>query len=492
MNWVLIFNFLTCWIFSLSISYYLMINLQWYNYSFYRVFTKHHKFLWHIFYFFAPTLLFIITGFYTSQIVFYGFSILFYFLFFPYLLLWIINLDKKLQFTRRVKTFFGILFLFLLLHQITSIILKATFHSITFIIPVVLAFFISSWYEKILFNRYLALAKSKVNHLKDLKIIAVTGSFGKTSIKNFLEQILSVQYQVYATPRSVNTIKGIVSDVNENLQKNIQIYIAEAGARQKGDIKEIAQLLNPHYAIIGEIGAQHIEYFKTIENITQTKFELLESKRLQKAFIYQANPLPQDIQKNKVTLYPDQLKDTEATLDKTSFSLKIDGVFYPFETNVLGTFNIANLSVAILMAHELKIPIPTIQKIISNIKPIPHRLQKSVARGKIILDDSFNGNLNGMLEAIRIASLYEGRKIIITPGLVESDLQSNIALAKAIDEVFDLAIITGDLNSKILSNHIKNPQKIILKNKSQLENILLTSTHKGDLLLFANDAPNFI
>lgn len=492
---ILVIDSVICWVFAIAISFYLITNLQWYNYSFHRVFTKHHKFNWHIYYFFLPLLCFLFAASGYSQIIFYIFGILCFGCYIPFLLLWHLRLDKRLVFTKRIITFFIILVFLLILHQIlfslTSIV------PLSFLLPVFLAFIVSSLYEKILFSRYLSIAKIKINFSRNLKVISITGSFGKTSIKNFLYQILRTQFQIYATPRSVNTIKGIVSDINENLDSKCQIYIAEAGARQKGDIKKIAQLLNPQYVVVGEIGAQHIEYFKTLDNITKTKFELLQSRRLEKAFVYQGNEglhqnIPPSISKDKIFHYPGNLQNVCATLEKTTFDLEIKKEFFHFETNILGNFNVSNLSVAILISAYLGVSIEKIQRCVANMEPIAHRLQKSVVGGKIILDDSFNGNLIGMKEAIRISSFHTGKKVIITPGLVESDTPSNIELAKAIDEVFDLVIITGDLNSKLLSEHIKRPQKIILKNKTQLENILLTSTHKGDLLLFANDAPNFI
>ena len=130
--------------------------------------------------------------------------------------------------------------------------------------------------------------------------------------------------------------------------------------------------------------------------------------------------------------------------------------------------------------------------ILNNIKAVDHRLHISRVNGKVILDDSFNGNLEGMLEAVKISSTHDGRKVIITPGIVESTDEANIELAKAIDDVFDIAIITGDINQQILVNNIKKAQVVILKDKSDMEVCLLENTKFGDLILFANDAPNFI
>ncbi|PAF43873.1 UDP-N-acetylmuramoyl-tripeptide--D-alanyl-D-alanine ligase [Helicobacter sp. 11S03491-1] len=494
MNWTEAIDIISRWLFIFCISYYLITNLQWYNYSLYRIFTKHHKKRWHTLHFILPVCVFLICGFYEKNIIFYLYL---YLIQIPLLTIWATKLDKRLVFTKRVIRFFAICFAFMSFNEVLTLVYKNFNQSLHFLylLPLPFGYIFSKLYESLLINRYRQMAKDKLTLMASLKIIAITGSFGKTSIKNFLYQILQDKYNVYATPRSVNTLKGLMEDINKNMDFGTDIYIAEAGARQKGDIKEITSLLQHHYAIIGEIGAQHIEYFKTFENIIQTKFELLDSKNLKKAFVYEKNTIPESIpaeKKSMIETFPNELRNILATLEGTSFEMKIQDEWHLFQTKILGTFNITNISGAILVAHALKIPIANIQKCISRLQPVPHRLNLLTVNQKIIIDDSFNGNLKGMLEAIRLSSLYEKRKIIITPGLVESDESSNITLAKAIDDVFDIAVITGELNSNLLSKHIQNPQKIILKDKTQLENILKASTHEGDLILFANDAPSYI
>ncbi|PAF52544.1 UDP-N-acetylmuramoyl-tripeptide--D-alanyl-D-alanine ligase [Helicobacter sp. 13S00477-4] len=492
-GWLEIVDIISRWVFIFCLSYYLIINLQWYNYSLHRVVTKHHKQRWHLIHFLLPICVFLISGFYQQNIIFYLYL---YLIQVPLLGIWTLKIDKKLVFTRRVTRFFVICFAFMAFNEILTFISNNFNHNLRFLylLPLVFGCIFSRLYENILLNRYTQMAKEKLAKMSSLKIIAITGSFGKTSIKNFISQILQKKYNVYASPRSVNTLKGLIEDINKNLDTDIEIYIAEAGARQKGDIKEISFLLQHQYAIIGEVGNQHIEYFKTFEKILQTKFELLDSKHLLKAFVYDKNPLTyvDDDKKALIHPYSNQLRNILATLEGTSFEMQIGDVWYPFETKILGEFNIVNISVAILVAHTFDIPIVEIQKSVLNLQPIPHRLNLLTVNQKVILDDSFNGNLKGMLEGIRLCTLYAKRKVIVTPGLVESDEDSNIKLAKAIDDVFDIVIITGELNSKILAQNIQKSQKIILKDKTQLENILKASTAENDLIFFANDAPNYI
>ncbi|WP_233708837.1 Mur ligase family protein [Helicobacter muridarum] len=349
---------------------------------------------------------------------------------------------------------------------------------------------------------YIRLAKKKILDMSDLIVIAITGSYGKTSIKNIIYQIIKYDFKAYATPRSVNTNKGLAIDINASLPSDTQVYIAEAGARNKGDIAEISNLLNQHYAVIGKIGNAHIEYFKNIQNTIQTKFEILCSPRLKKLFLQKDNKLPDQIdiakynsnisQSKNLILYPFQIRNEEANLSGISFEMLIDSNWCYFSTTLLGRFNIDNIAVAILLALELGIPLGKIQEYVKNLEPIPHRLFKMITPHKIILDDSFNGNLEGMTEAIRLASLHEGRKIIVTPGLVEYDEESNIKLCEKIDDVFDLAIITSSLNARLFNSHISRAEKIFIEDKSVLEDTLAQTGKNGDLVLFANDAPNYI
>lgn len=500
-------NIFTSSIFALFLSYYLVTNLQWYSYSFSRIIFKHHKKKWHFYFFIFPIFIFFLMQIYAYYTwCFYALCALFYLVYAPAFILWYKKLDKKLVWTSRIKRYFIFIIFFIILASINSYFLilkdsKITYYLVPlcYILSIFLGTFASFLCEFILFKVYTRNAVNKLKSMQDLKIIAITGSFGKTSMKNFIAMILSSKFNVYSTPRSVNTFKGLVDDINKNLNKNHQIYVAEAGARARGDIKEIAYLLNHHYAVIGKVGSAHIEYFRDIENTLRTKFELLDSKRLIKAYVQKDNNISKDyiskdFQENisKIITYPPEIKNIESNLDETKFSMKIDSKWIDFKTNILGKFNIDNIAAALLLANDLGIDSKLLQKAVANLKPIEHRLQRIDANGKIILDDSFNGNLEGMSEAVRLASLHNGRKVIITPGLVECDDISNIELSKKIDDVFDLVIITGSLNTQILDNNIKKAQKILLKDKANMESILANNLKSGDLILFANDAPSYI
>jgi len=110
----------------------------------------------------------------------------------------------------------------------------------------------------------------------------------------------------------------------------------------------------------------------------------------------------------------------------------------------------------------------------------------------VILDDSFNGNIDGMMASFDLASSYEGRKVVITPGLVEVDDALNEQVAKRANEVFDLIVVTGELNLEIFRRHVDADKLLHLANKAEMERMLAEQTYPGDLILFANDAPSFV
>ena len=465
----------------LSLGWYLITNLQWYNYKLSRVIFKHHKWQWHLTFFISPIVLFFL-------IPSPYFDIYFFVLYFVSFILWNRKLDRSLVLTSRVKRFLTILLITLFVQ--ISLCLDYDFCSkVTLFLTLIVTLILSNIIEKILFLLFKRRAKKRLLENKDLKIVAITASYGKTSIKNFLHHVLKNHFKTYKTPRSVNTIVGLVLDVNRDLPKDTQIYIAEAGARVKGDIKTIANFLEPQIAVVGSVGEQHIEYFKTLENIKNTKKELLLSPRLQKAFVHSsANVVPSE----KIEEFPNNLHIVKSNLDGLWFDMELNGKVEHFYAPILGSFNAINLAAVVLVATHLGMSVLEINEALTTLPQVEHRLQKIEANGKIIIDDSFNGNLEGMLEAINISSNYSGRKVIITPGLVESTDSANILLAKEIDKVFDFVIITGTLNANILKANINEDKVFVLKDKTMLETTLARTTKSGDLILFANDAPNFI
>lgn len=467
-------------VFVTLLGWYLITNLQWYDYKIERVIFKHHKPHWHILYFIIPFIAYYTTGKY--------FIIFFIFAFVPAIFIWYKKLDKKLVLTWRVKRFL-ILLISLTLFQDILCTLKEGCAVYGVLMPLMIAYLGSLIIEKFLFAVYKKEAKQKLQKMDGLEIVCITGSYGKTSIKNFVAQILGSKFKVYATPRSVNTLGGIVADVNNNLQPDTEIYVCEAGARESGDIEAITRFLEPQTVVVGRVGEAHIEYFKSLKNIIATKLEIMRSPRVQKAFIHTSvTNEPHD----KVTFFGNEIENVNATLEGTDFSMKIDDEVLELHTDILGEFQTMNIAVAVRIAKYFGMRSEEIVNAVKALTPVEHRLQLIKAGGKIILDDGYNGNIDGMLEGVRLCSLHKGRKVIVTPGLVESSDALNLKLIDAINEVFDLVIVTGSLNAELFNKNLRVKNKIILSNKSSMVDVLANQTKAGDIILFANDAPNFI
>jgi UDP-N-acetylmuramoyl-tripeptide--D-alanyl-D-alanine ligase len=479
-NYDILFSFVINITFVMVLGWYLITNLQWYDYKLSRVILKHHKPHWHIFYFIIPFIAYHTTHNY--------FAIFFLFGMLPTISIWYKRLDKKLVLTWRVKRFLILLFSLTFFQDILCA-LKGICDVYGVFMPLAIAYIGSTLIEKFLFLTYKKEAKNKLKKLENLQIVAITGSYGKTSIKNFVAQILSKKFNVYSTPRSVNTLGGIVADVNNNLKEDVEIYVCEAGARQRGDIYEITKFIEPQKVVVGKVGEAHIEYFKSLDNIIATKLEIMQSPKLEEAFIHSSVT---DEPHEKVTFFGEELSNVNATLDGIDFDMKLNEKTLSFHTEILGEFQTMNIAVAVKVAKSFGLSDEELQKGVAKLTPVEHRLQKIEAGGKIILDDGYNGNIDGMLEGVRLCSLHSGRKVIVTPGLVESTKELNLQLIEAINKVFDIVIITGALNAELFDKNITVTKKIMLADKSVLTEVLAQQTHSGDIILFANDAPNFI
>lgn len=472
----LINDFISVLVLNFAVAFYLITALQWYAYRLWRVAFHFTRFSWHAFFIFIPWFVYIFAP------KFYLIYALVFEL--PFLWLWHKKLDKKLVFTPKVKAFFAFLGFFTLLFAILGFI----FSTRSNLAGLVFALIALKIFEIQQNHKFLRLAQNKLSQMQDLTIILITASYGKTSIKNFLAQILAHKFSVYHTPRSVNTLLGIVADINQNLPTSTQIYIAEAGARQKGDILEITRLLNPQICIIGEIGQAHLEYFKSVENIRATKLEALQSKRLQKAFLHSTTLQKESAQ---YQIYDKTLKSVNATLDGLEFICEFAGKDEKFKAQLLGSFNAENLCASIACAGFLGLSVERVKEAVANIKGVEHRLQIITKTPKFIIDDGFNGNFKGMSESYLLCKTYSGRRVLVTPGIVEVSIAQNKALCDIINECFDFVIIIGEVNSKTLSENVSLP-KIVLKDKGALVQTLSEHTKGGDLILFSNDTPSFM
>ena len=379
-------------------------------------------------------------------------------------------------------------------------------------IPLIVADAILMPVEKMIQQRYINDAKRILRSMPDLKVIGITGSFGKTSTKHYLQRILSEKYDVLITPGSFNTPMGVVRTVREHLKPFNEIFICEMGAKQKGDIKEICDIAHPGAGIVTAVGPMHLESFKTIENVQSTKFELVDALPadgfavINNDFEYCANrPV------NNVTAIRYGITNTEGcdyiaddiryTPNGTAFVIKgPDGFSLEVETRLLGECNVSDLLAAAVMALRLGVEPEKIKYAIGSIQQVEHRLSmKQTPGGVTIIDDAFNSNPAGSKMAVDVLSHFkEGKRIIVTPGMIElGDRQDelNENLGRHIGENLDVAILVGEYNRAALEKGVRSTSfdtdnLYLADSFNEAQQILSKLLAKGDTILYENDLPD--
>lgn len=356
-------------------------------------------------------------------------------------------------------------------------------------------------------------AKAKLYAMPELKIIGITGSYGKTSTKHFLYRIMSEHKETLMTPGSYNTTLGVVRTINEQLKPYHEVFIVEMGAKQSGDIKEICELVKPHIGIITAVGPQHLETFKTLENVCRTKFELVDSLSAEGTAILN-NDYPiishRKVSNCNVIRYSldagDKAAnyfafDTEYTPNGTKFKLQCpDGLVLEMTTQLMGRYNIENLVGAIAAARTLGVPDRQIQYAVGCIEPVEHRLNKKMlGPGIVLLDDAFNSNPQGAAMAVEVLSLMPGRRIIITPGMIElgeQQYEQNEIFGQNIaSRGIEIAAIVGQYNKDaITAGLVKGGKKaeeiLFFDTFNDANKWLLSVMQTGDVILLENDLPD--
>lgn len=317
--------------------------------------------------------------------------------------------------------------------------------------------------EKMINDGFKRKALNKLNGMTNLKVIGITGSYGKTSSKNILNDILNVKYNSFPTPKNFNTPVGLIITINNYLDKFNDLFIAEMGAFKKGEIKELCDLVHPTYGILTTIGTAHLESFGSRENIQEGKFELIESLPQDGIGILNADD-PYQVSyklKNKVKIVwigIDNDADVRAsniklTSDGTSFDVtfKGDKKKYQFETRLLGKANVYNILAGIALGYNLGISIPKLMMGVKKVKAVEHRLELKKMGSINIIDDAYNSNPVGSKMALDVLKLMNGKKIIVTPGMIEmgsEEYEINKTFGKQIAEVCDEVILVGEKQTK--------------------------------------------
>lgn len=373
---------------------------------------------------------------------------------------------------------------------------------------VFIAYFITYPIEKLISNSFIKKAKKKLAGFSKVKVIGITGSYGKTSVKNILSTILSVKYKVCPTPASYNTPLGLAKTILSNLDKDDEIFIAEMGAKQMGDIKELCEMVQPQIGLITGIGNQHYLTFGSVENIIKTKGELAEfiTNCNGKLYINTDSALSKTLSDNYVNAINVSLDKNVFSVqnivtekDGSSFVMSHDGVSKKCKTILLGKHNISNIVLACSVALDLGLTLDEIVLGIEKLRSVPHRLEiiKSSSTYTII-DNSYNSSVQGSEASLDVLSKFKGKKFVITPGLVElgkEQFNANFEFGKKMASVCDYVIIDSMINFEAISSGLAfagfGEEKILRAgNLSQAVMVLNTLIEADDVVLFENDLPD--
>ena len=308
--------------------------------------------------------------------------------------------------------------------------------------------------EKAVNQYYINDAKRILKSVPGLQIIGVTGSYGKTSVKFYLQTLLQGKYNVLVTPESYNTPMGIVKTIRGSLKSTHEIFICEMGARHVGDIKEDTDIVHPHHGVITSVGPQHLETFHSMENIMNTKFELADClPEGGKLFLNGDNEYIQKKAveyKNKIFYYAGgaegqaagqvegqaaadgsaasqnvaqdgyRAKDVAVSQFGTEFTVTApNGEEERFQMKLIGAHNVINVVGAIAVAHQFGVSLKELKIPVRRIQPVEHRMKMREQGNVTIIDDAYNSNPVGSKAAVETLAMFDGIRILVTPGMVE-------------------------------------------------------------------------
>lgn len=429
---------------------------------------------------------------------------------------------KPLVWTKRVKRIFGVML------ALTAAIIAPLwiFAGITVAAAVLIGLL---WVSPILLlasNLILVPVEKSINRkfyneaaailasMPGLKVIGITGSYGKTSTKHYLHRILSEHFSTTMTPGSFNTTLGVIRTVREHLRPYDEVFIVEMGAKQPGDIREIAELVHPQAAIITAVGEQHLETFKSIENVQKTKFELVDALPadgfavLNNDFPYVANRKVDNVEALRYAVTATEGADYRATDIRytsrgTTFRIEGGDLKEPLElqTPLVGECNVSNLMGAVIVALRLGVPVEKIRYAVQQIEQVEHRLSiKRIPGGLTIIDDAFNSNPDGSRMAMEVLGMMkdEGQRIVITPGMIElgeHQYEANRKFGEHIARNADIAIIVGEYNRDAILKGISAgnmPEEKVypVDTFAQAQGVLGQVSRPGDIVLYENDLPD--
>lgn len=412
----------------------------------------------------------------------------------------IINQKTPIIYTPRLKRFYYLSAILLIL----PIFFKKTalFSPILMIFAPIFANFLN-FFDKIKNKKFIRSAQNKIQN-SPAKIIAITGSNGKTTVKNILLNMLKIQFNVVASPKSFNTPLGLAKFLN-NTNLNVDYIILEYGARHKNDVKNLCKIYGADFGIITQIAPQHLQTFKTIENVAKAKQKLSEFLNFKPCVFNIDNNFVKQMfeQKNgdKISVSINGKKANFVAQNiavknfKTEFEICFKNQKILCHTKLLGGHNVTDILLAFALAFNLGVSTQNLQSAIENLQYIPHRLEH-IKAGINILDDSYNCSLASAKESLSVLSVCSDKKMVVTPGIIEAgknQFDINFELGKMLAKIENIVLV-GLTNKQALTNGIltvEPTKKILFANSlDDAKQYFSILTNQDDTLLLLNDLPD--
>ena len=358
---------------------------------------------------------------------------------------------------------------------------------------------------------YINDAKRILGECPSLHKVGITGSYGKTSMKFYLDELLNSKYNTLKTPESFNTPMGVTITIRNYLKPTHEYFICEMGARRVHEIKELCDIAEPHDGIITSVGPQHLETFGSIENVLNTKFELADCVKAKGGKIYLNGD--NELIRKKAPEYEGAIlyglqegndyRATDITVSSrgTEFTVNApDGETKRVSTKLLGEHNVQNVLGAIAYAHGTGIPLEKLTLPVKRIQAVPHRLQLlDHGNGVTFIDDAYNSNPSGCRAALAVLELFDACRILVTPGMVELGAKQeelNFEFGQEAAKSCDYIVLVGKEQTAPIYNGIKdagydmNNVYVADGLNDALANVHAYQTDKKKVVLLENDLPD--
>ena len=358
---------------------------------------------------------------------------------------------------------------------------------------------------------YINDAKRILGECPSLHKVGITGSYGKTSMKFYLDELLNSKYNTLKTPESFNTPMGVTITIRNYLKPTHEYFICEMGARRVHEIKELCDIAEPHDGIITSVGPQHLETFGSIENVLNTKFELADCVKAKGGKIYLNGD--NELIRKKAPEYEGAIlyglqegndyRATDITVSSrgTEFTVNApDGETKRFSTKLLGEHNVQNVLGAIAYAHGTGIPLEKLTLPVTRIQAVSHRLQLlDHGNGVTFIDDAYNSNPSGCRAALAVLELFDACRILVTPGMVELGAKQeelNFEFGQEAAKSCDYIVLVGKEQTAPIYNGIKdagydmNNVYVADGLNDALANVHAYQTDKKKVVLLENDLPD--